>query len=186
VSSCGTSGLFSSVSAPDVCRVPCQVCRTIVCLSYKLPGASPRALPLGGSYSSGLVTCRCLAPAYPAWLVEVCLCMTLSCKAFSQKKGVNMECSRVRSSKRSCQGTMNINGTRTRKHLFDLLFPARAFLLSTTKRAASSSCGPDSFCPFYPSLTATRHENAISSLRFSPACVWARELWVSFPVNAVA
>jgi hypothetical protein len=58
------------------------VCRTIVCLSYKLPGASPRALLLGGSYSSDLVTCRCLAPAYHAWLVEVCLCMTLSCKDF--------------------------------------------------------------------------------------------------------
>jgi hypothetical protein len=29
--------LFSSVSARGVCLVPCQVCRTIVCLSYKLP-----------------------------------------------------------------------------------------------------------------------------------------------------
>jgi hypothetical protein len=28
------------------------------------------------------VTCRCLAPAYRALLVEICLCMTLSCKAF--------------------------------------------------------------------------------------------------------
>ena len=82
VSSCGTSGLFSSVSAPGVCLVPCQLCRTIVCLSYKLPCASPRALLLGGSYSSGLVACRCLAPACHAWLVEVCLCMTLSCKDF--------------------------------------------------------------------------------------------------------
>jgi hypothetical protein len=86
VSSCGTSGLFSSGSAPGVRLVPCQVCRTIVCLSYKLPGASPRALLLGGSYSSCLVACRCLAPACHAWLVEVCLCMTLSCKDFLLKK----------------------------------------------------------------------------------------------------
>jgi hypothetical protein len=36
---------------------------------------------------TGLVTCRCLAPAYHAGLVEVCLCMTLSCKDFLLKKG---------------------------------------------------------------------------------------------------
>jgi hypothetical protein len=89
VSSFGTSGLFSSVSASGVCLLPCQVCRTIVCLSCKLPGTSPRALLLGGRYSSGLVTCRCLAPEYHAWLVEVRLCMTLSCKDVLLKKKKN-------------------------------------------------------------------------------------------------
>jgi hypothetical protein len=33
------------------------------CTDLTLPGASPRALLLGSSYSSGLVTCGCLAPA---------------------------------------------------------------------------------------------------------------------------
>jgi hypothetical protein len=56
-----------------------------------LPGASPRALLLGGSYSSGLVACRCLAPACHAWLVEVCLCMTLSCKDFLLKKKIKIK-----------------------------------------------------------------------------------------------
>jgi hypothetical protein len=77
-------------------------------LSSSLPGVShhclsilqiarclSRALLLGGSYSSGLVTCRCLAPAYHAWLVEVCRCMTLSCKHFlldkKKKKRAGME-----------------------------------------------------------------------------------------------
>jgi hypothetical protein len=32
------------------------------------------------------VACRCLAPACHAWLVEVCLCMTLSCKDFPLPK----------------------------------------------------------------------------------------------------
>jgi hypothetical protein len=44
-----------------------------------VPGASPRALHLGSRYSSGVVTCRCLASR---WFFEVCLCMALSCKAF--------------------------------------------------------------------------------------------------------
>jgi hypothetical protein len=63
LSPCGSPSLFSSVSASGVRLVLRRVCRTLYCLPYILPGASPRALPAGGSYSSGLVTCRCLAPA---------------------------------------------------------------------------------------------------------------------------
>ncbi len=79
---------FSGVAwCPPVGLLACSPrCCTSACPSYTLPGAFPRALLLGGSYSSGLVPCRCLAPAWHAWLVEVCLCMALSCKAFLLKK----------------------------------------------------------------------------------------------------
>jgi hypothetical protein len=76
--------LLSGVLVPGRCLIPCffgvaWCSPAAACPSYPLPGASPRALLFGGSYSSGLVPCRCLAPACQAWLVEVCLCMAGLC-----------------------------------------------------------------------------------------------------------
>jgi hypothetical protein len=53
----------STMHASGVRLVLRHVSRTLYCLPNILPGASPRALLQGGSYSSGLVTCRCLALA---------------------------------------------------------------------------------------------------------------------------
>ncbi len=88
---CGSPGLFSSVSASGVCIVLCHVCRFIYGLSYTLPGASPRALFLGVSYSSGLRSAGVLplAPPRHTWLVEVCLCMVFSCKAYLLLYGIS-------------------------------------------------------------------------------------------------
>jgi hypothetical protein len=71
----------------------------VVCSHWNLPPTkalkpryvSPRVLLPGGSNSSGLMACRCLATAHHAWLVEVCLCTVLSCKAFPlTKRGGDM------------------------------------------------------------------------------------------------
>jgi hypothetical protein len=74
-----------SGSLPGVSHHCLSILQIARCFS---PGAPPRrhlrSCLLG--YSSGLVACRCLAPACHAWLVEVSLCMTLSCKDFLLKK----------------------------------------------------------------------------------------------------
>jgi hypothetical protein len=56
-------GLVRASTCVHACVCVTHVCRTLYCLSHILPGASPRALLLGGSCSSSLVPCRCFAPA---------------------------------------------------------------------------------------------------------------------------
>jgi hypothetical protein len=63
-----------------------NVCRTLSCLTCFLPGASPRALLLRGSYSSGLVTCRCLAPARHVGLSRFVSAWPCPVKPFSPPK----------------------------------------------------------------------------------------------------
>ncbi len=71
---------------------PRNVCRTLCCLSYILPGASSRAL------LQQVATQVALCPAgvgASRWFVEVCLCMALSCKAFLLHKKKNAFCFHV-------------------------------------------------------------------------------------------
>ncbi len=86
MSPCGSPGLFSSVSASGVRSVFRHVCLAIYCLFFRLPGASPWAVLLGGSCSSGLVTCRCLAPARHVDYSRFILVWPCPVKSFSQKQ----------------------------------------------------------------------------------------------------
>jgi hypothetical protein len=86
VSRCGFLGQYSSGSALGVRLVLRNVFRTLYCVSYILPGASPRALLQGGSYSSGLVPCQCLAPARHVGLSRFVSAWPCPVKPFSSKK----------------------------------------------------------------------------------------------------
>ncbi len=76
-------GWHSSSTPPCVSHNLLSALHIARCLSRTCP--TPRALLIGGSYSSRACDLRVSCPGVSHWLVEVSLCMALSCKAFLLK-----------------------------------------------------------------------------------------------------